>query len=70
MAESVGALLLSGFRRMNKVHLQEVNQQRRMLGLDQFENIEDMIKSLLYSEEFPDSFSQEVSNLFLVKKNK
>ena len=55
---------------MNKIHLQEVNQQRRMLGLDQFESVEDMVKSLLYNEEFPDSFSQDVSNLFLISKNK
>ena len=70
MSESLGALLLSGFKRMNKVHLQEVNQQRRILGLVQFESVEEMVKSLLYSDEFPDSFSQDVTNLFLIKKDK
>ena len=68
--ETIGAILLSGFKRMNKVNLQEVNQQRRILGLTTFDTVEDMVKSLLYSEEFPDSFSQDVSNLFLIRKNK
>ena len=70
MAECVGAILLSGFKRMNNVHLQEVNQQRRILGLEPFKDVERMVKSLLYNEEFPDSFSTKISNLFFVDKNK
>ena len=70
MNETIGAILISGLKRMDNAALIQVNQQRRKLKLQEFKNVEKMVHSLLLSEDFPESFSPNISELFFVNKNK
>lgn len=48
--------------------LQEVNQHRRLMEHKAYEEIQEMVDSILDNEEFQSSYSQEVSDLFFSRK--
>ena len=68
ITEVVSALIVAGLKRVDQMTLQEVNQHRRLMEHKAYEEIQEMVDSILDNVEFQSSYSQEVSDLFFSRK--
>ena len=64
-SEILGAYISRWIRKIDKEHLQAINQYRREKGLETFKTIDQIIAYHLQRSDFPDSFHQETIDYIL-----
>ena len=70
ISEFVGALLMQGTKKWNKADLQIINEARILFGNKPFKNIMEAQRSIYIKEDFPSTFSNEISQLIISLKKK
>ena len=64
-SELMGAYIARWIRKIDKEHLQAINQYRRDKGLPTFQNVDQIAAYHMHREDFPESFHQETVDYIL-----